>query len=452
MDIIIAGDGKVGSTLARQLSAEGHDVTLIDSDLHVLNTSVERYDLMGVHGNCASKSVLLRAGVMEAELLIAATSADEINLLCCTTAHGLNPKLHTIARIRNPEYTDQIHEMRNVFALSLTVNPEKQAAQEIERLLKYPGFLRRDIFAKARAEIVELRIDNKSKLRDVSLMEMNAIVKCKVLVCAVLRDGKAVAPKGNFILREGDRIFVTAPTNNLATLLKNLGIVTRRVRNVILCGGGRVSYYLASLLEKDGMNVQIIESNRERCAELATLLPDTTIIHGDGTDQDLLNSQGRSQCDALVTLTGVDELNMIVSLYGMKQNVPLVITKLSRMDNRSIVDSLSLGSVVCPKELCCNSIVRYVRAMQKQTGAALSLRTIADGQAEAIEFLVDKHTHNCGVPLKQLKLKSDVLVAMINRGAYTEIPSGDSYFRAGDSVVVVTSGQGTLQDLNDIFA
>ena len=452
MDIIIAGDGKVGSTLARQLSAEGHDVTLIDSDLHVLNTSVERYDLMGVHGNCASKSVLLRAGVMEAELLIAATSADEINLLCCTTAHGLNPKLHTIARIRNPEYTDQIHEMRNVFALSLTVNPEKQAAQEIERLLKYPGFLRRDIFAKARAEIVELRIDNKSKLRDVSLMEMNAIVKCKVLVCAVLRDGKAVAPKGNFILREGDRIFVTAPTNNLATLLKNLGIVTRRVRNVILCGGGRVSYYLASLLEKDGMNVQIIESNRERCAELATLLPDTTIIHGDGTDQDLLNSQGLSQCDALVTLTGVDELNMIVSLYGMKQNVPLVITKLSRMDNRSIVDSLSLGSVVCPKELCCNSIVRYVRAMQKQTGDALSLRTIADGQAEAIEFLVDKHTHNCGVPLKQLKLKSDVLVAMINRGAYTEIPSGDSYFRAGDSVVVVTSGQGTLQDLNDIFA
>ena len=452
MDIIIAGDGKVGSTLARQLSAEGHDVTLIDSDLHVLNTSVERYDLMGIHGNCASKSVLLRAGVMEAELLIAATSADEINLLCCTTAHGLNPKLHTIARIRNPEYTDQIHEMRNVFALSLTVNPEKQAAQEFERLLKYPGFLRRDIFAKARAEIVELRIDNKSKLRDVSLMEMNAIVKCKVLVCAVLRDGKAVAPKGNFILREGDRIFVTAPTNNLATLLKNLGIVTRRVRNVILCGGGRVSYYLASLLEKDGMNVQIIESNRERCAELATLLPDTTIIHGDGTDQDLLNSQGLSQCDALVTLTGVDELNMIVSLYGMKQNVPLVITKLSRMDNRSIVDSLSLGSVVCPKELCCNSIVRYVRAMQKQTGAALSLRTIADGQAEAIEFLVDKHTHNCGVPLKQLKLKSDVLVAMINRGAYTEIPNGDSYFRAGDSVVVVTSGQGTLQDLNDIFA
>lgn len=452
MDIIIAGDGKVGSTLAQQLSAEGHDVTLIDSDLHVLNTSMERYDLMGVHGNCASKSVLLQAGVKDAELLIAATSADEINLLCCTTAHGLNPNLHTIARIRNPEYTDQIHEMRDVFALSLSVNPERQAAQEIERLLKYPGFLRRDSFAKSRAEIVELRIDSASKLRDVSLIEMNAIVKCKVLVCAVLRNGQAIAPKGNFILREGDRIFVTAPTNNLATLLKNLGIVTRRVRNVILCGGGRVSYYLASLLEKDGMRVQIIETNRDRCTELATLLPNTTVVHGDGTDQDLLNSQGLSQCDALVTLTGVDELNMIMSLYGIKQAVPLVITKLSRLDNRSIIDSLSLGSVVCPKDLCCNTIVRYVRAMQKQTGAALSLRTIADGQAEAIEFLVDEHTRNCGIPLKQLKLKSDVLVAMINRGAHTEIPSGDSFFRAGDSVVVVTSGRGTLQELNDIFA
>ena len=452
MDIIIAGDGKVGSTLAQQLSAEGHDVTLIDSDLHVLNTSMERYDLMGVHGNCASKSVLLQAGVKDAELLIAATSADEINLLCCTTAHGLNPNLHTIARIRNPEYTDQIHEMRDVFALSLSVNPERQAAQEIERLLKYPGFLRRDSFAKSRAEIVELRIDSASKLRDVSLIEMNAIVKCKVLVCAVLRNGQAIAPKGNFILQEGDRIFVTAPTNNLATLLKNLGIVTRRVRNVILCGGGRVSYYLASLLEKDGMRVQIIETNRDRCTELATLLPNTTVVHGDGTDQDLLNSQGLSQCDALVTLTGVDELNMIMSLYGIKQAVPLVITKLSRLDNRSIIDSLSLGSVVCPKDLCCNTIVRYVRAMQKQTGPALSLRTIADGQAEAIEFLVDEHTRNCGIPLKQLKLKSDVLVAMINRGAHTEIPSGDSFFRAGDSVVVVTSGRGTLQELNDIFA
>ena len=200
------------------------------------------------------------------------------------------------------------------------------------------------------------------------------------------------------------------------------------------------------------MSVQIIESDRERCTELAALLPETSIIHGDGTDQDLLNSQGLSNCDALVTLTGVDELNMIVSLYGISQSVPLVITKLSRLDNRNIIDSLSLGSVVCPKELCCNTIVRYVRAMQKQTGAALSIHSIADGQAEAVEFLVDKNTRNCGVPLKQLKLKANVLVAMISRGSMTEIPNGDSCFRQGDAVVVVTSGRGVLRDLNDIFA
>ena len=452
MDIIIAGDGKVGSTLARQLSSEGHNVTLIDSNSKVLNTSIERYDLMGVHGNCASREVLLRAGVKDAELLIASTSADEINLLCCAIAHGINPKLHTIARIRNPEYTDQIHAMRHIFGLSLTVNPERQAAAEIERLLKYPGFLRRESFAKGRAQIVELRIDSKSKLCNISLMEMNSIIKCKVLVCAVLREGNAIAPKGNFVLREGDRIFVTAPTNNLAILLKSLGIVTRRVRNAILCGGGRVSYYLAELLEKDGMSVQIIESDLARCEELAALLPDTTIIHGDGTDQDLLNSQGLASCDALVTLTGMDELNMIISLYGQSQKGLLVITKLSTLSNRNIIDSLSLGSVVCPKELCCNTIVRYVRAMQRQSGAALSIHPIADGQAEAVEFLVDKNTRFCGQPLKQLKLKPNVLVASITRGAYTEIPNGDSVFNIGDAVVVVTSGRGFLQELNDIFA
>ena len=452
MNIIIAGDGKVGSTLARQLSAEGHDVMLIDSDANVLNSSIERFDLMGIHGNCASKKVLLQAGVKDAELLIAATGADELNLLCCTTAHGINPKLHTIARIRNPEYTEQIHEMRHIFALSMSVNPERQAAAEIERLLKYPGFLRRDSFAKGRAQIVELRIDSRSKLKDVSLIEMNSILKCKVLVCAVLRDGQAIAPNGTFVLREGDRIFVTAPTNNLATLLKNLGIVTRRVRNVLLCGGGMISFYLARLLEKDGISVRIIEHDLARCNELAALLPDSDIIHGDGTDQDLLTSEGLANCDALVSLTGVDELNMIISLYGISNSLPLVITKLSHLDNRNIIDSLSLGSVVCPKELCCNSIVRYVRAMQQQEGAALSIHPIANGQAEAVEFLVDKNTRHCGVPLKQLKLKPNILVAIITRGARTEIPNGDSAFREGDAVVVVTSGRGAIRELNDIFA
>ena len=452
MKIIIAGDGKVGSTITRQLSAEGYDLTLIDNNDSVLEFSMEHYDVMGIQGNCASMAVLMEAGVQDADLLIAATGADEINLLCCLTAHYINPRLHTIARIRNPEYTDQVYEIRDAFALSLTVNPEKQAAIEIERLLKYPGFLRRDTFAKGRVEIVELRVDAASKLCNVSLNAMNEIIKCSVLVCAVLRNGKAVAPDGNFVLKEGDRIFVTAPTNNLTILLKNLGIITRRVKRVLICGGGRISFYLANLLQKDGISVQIIENNPERCVQLAGLLPSTCIVHGDASNQALLESEGVDTTDALVALTGLDELNIIISLYGSGRGIPQIITKLGRMDHTTIVDNLPLGSVLRPKELCCNAIVRYVRAMQNQTGAAVSVHTIADGQVEAVEFLVDETTRHCGEPLKQIKLRPNVLVACISHGSKTEIPNGDSVFQRGDTLIIVASEPGSLHQLNDIFA
>ena len=453
MNIIVAGDGKVGSMLTRQLSQEGHDVTVIDLDPQVLEASVERYDIICAHGNCASMAVLQQAGVKDANLLIAATNQDEVNLLCCTTAHALNPKLHTIARIRNPEYTDQIYRMRNIFGLNMLINPENQAATEIERLLKYPGFLRRDTFAKGSTEIVELRVDAGSKLCNVKLMDLRSIVKCQVLVCAVLRDGSAIAPKGDFILREGDRLFVTALSHNLTTLLKNLGMLTRRVRSVTICGGGRISYYLASRLKKAGISAQIVERNYERCQELCALLPDTEIIHGDVSEQDLLESEGLDKTDALVTLTGLDELNMIVSLYATSRGVPQVITKLGHTGNSSVIGSLSLGSVICPRDLACNNIVRYVRAMENQTGAAITVHTIADGQAEALEFLVEENTKHCGLPLKQIKLKPNILLVSISHGATTEIANGDSVFQKGDIVVVVdTNRREVIRQLNDIFA
>lgn len=451
MDIIIAGGGKVGLTLAGQLAAEGHNITLIDKNRAVLEDAVEQFDAMAVCGNCASKEVLLSAGVQEAELVIAATNADEVNLLCCMTAHGINQDVHTIARIRNPEYAEQVMTMPDVFPLSLTVNPEKQAAIEIQRLLKYPGFLRRDTFAKGAVEIVELRIDENSKLKDIALSELSGTVKCKVLVCAVLRQGTAVAPSGNFVLRQGDRLFVTAPTDTLTELLKNLGIITRRVRKVLICGGGRVSFYLATLLERDGIAVQLIDRDPDRCVELASLLKKVSVVCGDCSNPNLLDTQGIGEVDALASLTGMDETNMIISLYGNSKNVPQILTKLSRGEG-IIADALPLGSVICPKELCSNVIVRYVRAMENQTGAAVSVHAIADGQAEAVEFLVDSATRHCGVPLKQLKLKSNVLIASITRGVHTEIPGGDSVFDEGDTVVVVTSGRGVLQSINDIFA
>lgn len=451
MNIIIAGNGKVGSLLVRQLSGEGYDITVIDSDAKVLAASVERCDVIAVHGNCASMAVLQQAGVKDADLLIAATSADEVNLLCCTTAHALNPRLHTIARVRNPEYTEQIYRMRNVFGLSMLINPENQAAAEIERLIKYPGFLQRDTFAKGRTEIVELRVDGGSKLCNVRLMDLRSIIKCKVLVCAVLRDGTAIAPKGDFILQEGDRIFVTALSQNLTTLLRSLEIIPKRVRKVTICGGGRISYYLASRLKKAGIASQIIEADYARCQELCELLPDTDIIHGDISEQDLLEEcVGGSE--ALVTLTGRDELNMIVSLYASGRKIPQVITKLGAIGNFGVIDSLNLGSVICPQELCSEQVVRYVRAMQNQIGAAMSVHTIADGQAEAMEFLVDEHTRNCGKMLKEIKLKPNVLITSISHGAATEIANGDSQFQQGDTVVAVTNGREVIRQLNDIFA
>ena len=453
MNIIIAGDGKVGSMLTRQLSSEGHNITVIDSNAGVLEATVERFDVIAVHGNCASMDVLQQAGVKDADLLIAATSEDEVNLLCCTTAHALNPKLHTIGRIRNPEYTEQIYRMRNVFGLSMVINPENQTATEIERLLKYPGFLRRDTFAKGRTEIVELRVSSGSKLCNVRLMDLRSIVKCQVLVCAVLRDGRAIAPKGSFVLQEGDRVFFTALSQNLTTLLKNLDILTRRVRNVTICGGGRISYYLASRLKKSGISSRIIEKDYKRCQELCELLPDTEIIHGDISDQDLLNSEGLSSTDALVTLTGMDEMNIIVSLYAASCGVPQIITKISHSGNRALIGNLSLGSTVCPRDLVCSNIVRYVRAMENQTGAAISVHAIADGQVEALEFLVDEHTRYIGQPLKDIRLKPDVLLVGIAHGGSTEIPNGNSSFQLGDTVVVVdANSREIIRQLNDIFA
>ena len=452
MNIIIAGGGKVGQTLARQLSAEGHDLTLIDRNNQVLEKTVDRYDAMVVSGNCASKEVLLSAGIQDADLLIAVTALDEVNLLCCMTAHGLNKNLHTIARIRTPEYADQIMTMRDVFPLSMTVNPELQTALEIERLLKFPGFLRRESFANDQTQIVELRIDSSSKLCNLSLSELGTVVKCRVLVCAVLRAGTAVAPTGNFVLKEGDRIFVTAPTANLAILLKSLGIGTKKVHNVLLCGGGRVSFYLAKVLEDDKMHVRLLEQDPARCTELASALPQTTVIMGDCSSQATLDSQGLEDMDAVVTSTGLDETNMVVSLYAGSRGVGQIITKLSRTENSKLADTMALGSTISPKELCSNSIVRYVRAMQNQTGAAVSVHTIADGQAEAVEFLVNETTKNCGKALKEIKLKPNVLIAGISHGADSQVPNGNSVFLPGDTVIVVTSGQGILHTINDIFA
>ena len=452
MNIIIAGIGKVGNTLAESLVAEGHNVTLIDTNADTVRSATEQNDAIGLIGNGASMEVLREAEIAKANLLIASTGSDEVNLLACLTAHGMNPKIHTMARIRNPEYAEQAYRMRDLFALSVIFNPERQTAMEIERLLKYPGFLKRDSFAKGRVEIVELRIEKDSVLSGVTLRQLYDIVKCRVLVCAVARSGETHIPSGDFRLESGDRIYVTAPTDALSLLLKNLGIITHKVRRVVLLGGGTVSYYLAEALEGSRIQVEIIEKDEKTCRYLSEQLPKTNITQGDVTNQALLESTSFSGCDALVSLTGLDELNMVLSLYGSSNGIPHIITKISRSEDSKITDGLPLGSVVCPRKLCCNNIVRYVRAMEKKAGAAITIHSIAEGRAEALEFLVDEHTQNCAIPLKHIKFKPGVLLVCITRNGKIEIPGGDTSFQRGDNVVIVSNRDTSILNLNDIFA
>ena len=451
MKILVAGNGKMGASLTKQLTAEGCDLTVIDENPGVLESIMEDCDVMGIEGNCASMDTLRDAGVEDADLLVAMTGKDEVNLLCCMTAHSMNPRLHTVTRIKNPEYAGQIYSLRSAFGLSMAVNPDRQAASEIGRLIKYPGFLKRDTFARGTVEIVELRVREDSKAIGVPLSKLNSVVRCQILVCAAVRDGEVTIPSGDFVLKEGDRLFVTGDAENLATLLKHLGIITRKARRVLIAGGSRISYYLAQALIRHGIDVRIIENNQERCRELASDLPEATVVLGDAGDQKILDKEGIADCDAFVTLTGVDETNIVLSIFGTHRGVPQVITKLSREENVQMLDDLPVGSIISPKDLCTNSIVRYVRAMENQVGAAVSVHMIADGQAEAIEFILDENTMHCGEPLKNLKLRKHVLIACASKRGKSRILTGDSTFEKGDSVIVISAGEEVIGQFNDIF-
>ena len=451
MKILIAGGGKVGSSLIRQLTTEGHEITLIDSSTEVLEEIMEQYDIIAVQGNAATMTVLEQAGVDEANLLIAATDADELNLLCCMTAHVMNPELHTIARIRNPEYRDQSYLMRDRFALNMVINPEEEAAKEMARLLQLPGFLKIDMFARGSAEIAELKIGADSPMKGIPLKELSNAIKAQVLICAVQRNGQCIMPDGNFSLQENDIAYVTASQANLASLLENLHMLKRKVRQVMIIGGGRISYYLAQELENSGIRATIVEKSEKRCQELATILPEVTVVQGDASSQEFLDIEGIENFDALVTLTGMDELNIVISLYGSARKVPVIITKLSHAENNRVLDTLPIGSVISPKEQICSSLVRYVRAMQNKEGAAQTVHMIANGQGEAIEFNVDEETKHIGEPLRDLKIKPNVLVVSISRGWNSELPHGGSKFQLGDNVVIVTNSDSKILQLNDIF-
>lgn len=453
MKIIIVGDGKVGAALAAQLSGEDHDVTIVDPNLDALNESASRLDVMVVAGNGASLPTLRTAGAEEADLVIAATSRDEMNLLSCLTAKKLGVK-NTIARIRNPEYADQLVEMREELGLSMTVNPEQAAALEAYHLLQFPSFLKRDSFAKGRVEIVAIPVDKDSKLAGIPLFKLYEIAGVNALVCAVEREDGVHIPSGSFTLKEGDTIYVTAGISDLARLVKNLRLVERRVKNLLLIGGSRVAFYLGKRCIDSGMNVKIIERDHKRCVELCEAMPQATVIEADGSRQDVLEAEGFQHFDAVVTLTGIDEENLVLSMLSSHVGVPKVITKINRLEYTDMFRKVSLGSIISPRGQCCANILRYVRAMSSASGqdSVQTLHTIVDGQVEALEFLAGPETRHQGEQLKNIPIQKEMLVACITHQGRTIIPKGDSSFTSGDTVIVVTSGGRTINELNDIFA
>ncbi len=450
MKIIIIGCGKVGFSLAKQLSAENHDVTLIDSNPKVIERAQEMLDVIVVAGNGAALDIQHEAGVDEAQLLIAMTPSDEVNLLCCIVAKKLGCP-NTIARVRNSDYVDQIGLMRDDFGISMTVNPEFAAARSVYRTLRFPSFLKIDSFAKGRVEIVELKISEGGPLDGITLIRLAAEFDLKVLVCAVERDGQITIPDGNFMLKAGDKINVTASRADLFKMVKKLGIEANRVRNVMIIGGGRIASYLSEELISSGIDVKIIEKDHDRCIELASHLPKALIINDDGTNHDVLIAEGIAEADAVVTLTGIDEQNLVISLYAEHIGVQKTVTKVNRTEYGELFADKDIGSTFSTKNVIASDIIRYVRSLCTADGEMLTLHKIIDGKAEAIEFFATDKTRGLGVALKDLKKKKNILIACIIRGNRIIIPRGGDMILSGDTVIVVTGANEPIYTLNDIF-
>jgi len=451
MKIVIVGDGKVGFTLTKLLSKEGHDLVVIDSNSAVLRESQEALDVAVVTGNGACVEVQRDADVQHSDVLIAATSSDEINLLCCMVARKLGCR-STIARVRNPAYDSQLRLLKEELGLSLSINPERAAAREIFRLLQFPSFLKRDSFAKGRVELVELKLKRDNILVNRKLSELSGFVRLNALICAVDRDGEITIPSGSFELHEADKITIAADAAELVNLLRQLNIGTQKTQSVMIVGGSRIAEYLSAMLLRAHVRVTIVEKSHARCEALAEALPEAMVIHGDGSQKDLLLSEGIRQTDALVTLTGMDEENLIISMFGNYIGVSKTITKINRTEYSEVFADKGIDTIVSPKLLTADEIVSYVRAMDNTAGGSVvTLYRIAGGGAEALEFFVKNDAPYLNIPLSRLALKPNILVASIIRARKVILPKGGDSMQKGDTVVVVTPGEQVIYDLKDIF-
>ena len=448
MKIIIVGCGKVGTTLAEQLNRENHDITLIDCDSEALQSISDSTDVMSVTGNGAVYQ--MEAGIKEADLLIATTNSDELNMLCCLIAKKAG-NCHTIARIRNPEYSAEINYIREELNLSLAINPELAAAREIARLLRFPNAIKIELFAKGRIELLKFLIPKESILDRMKVMDVVSRLKSNVLICAVERGDDVVIPDGNFEMRGGDKMSFIAPHADCADFFRKAGIENNTVNSAMFVGGGKLTVYLAKALADTKIKIKIIEQDEERCRILSEILPHAMIIHGDGSDQKLLLEEGIRQTEAFASLTGFDEENILLSLYAASQSRAKLITKVNKIAFENVINSLNLGSVIYPKMLTADIILQYVRAMQNSMGSNIeTLYKIVADKAEALEFRVRGDSPVLGIPLEKLRTRNNLLVACINRNGRIIMPRGKDTLEAGDTVIIVTTHTG-LNDLKDIL-
>ena len=450
MKIIVVGCGKVGAAVIGQLSREGHDISVIDVDSTVVTDISNNYDVMGLVGNGASHSLQMEAGIETADLLLAVTDSDELNLLCCLIAKKAGG-CNTIARVRSPIYNEEITFLKEELGLSLTVNPEYAAATEAARVLRFPSAVHIETFAKGKVEIVKVRIPEKSVLDGCQLMDIHKRTGTDVLISTVERGNQVEIPNGSFVLKAGDVISIVASKQNTRDFVERIGLSSRRVRDCMIVGGGKIAFYLAQQLIESGIHVKIIDKDRDRCEELSAQLPKAVILHADASNQDILREEGITACESFVTLTGLDEENLFLSMFAQSVSKAKVITKGDRLGFDDIIKRLDLGTIIHPKNITADNIVRYVRALQNSIGSNVeSLYKIIDDKVEALEFLIQRDSPIIGIPLAELKVKPGVLIACISRGGRIMIPNGASRILEGDSVIVVTSHLG-FGDIRDIL-
>ncbi len=450
MNIIIAGCGGVGSTLAEQLTAEGHEITIIDQESKNIQAVTAQYDVMGVQGNSTSYVTQMEAGIDKADLLIAVTNHDEVNMLTCLIAKKAG-NCQTIARVRSPQYFTEIEYIRDELGLSMAVNPEFAAAQEISRLIQIPSAMEVDTFAKGRVNLVKIRILEGSVLDQLMLADFSSKIGTDALVCIVEREKEVYIPGGDFVLQTGDKIYVTMQIAALNDFLNKIGIKEKPIKKVMIAGGGTLGYYLGKILTEARIQVKIIEQNEKRCAQLSELIPKAMIIHGNATDKQLMIEEDIETTDAVVAATNFDEENLLLALYANKVSSAKMITRINRLSFEDVLGDLPIGSAVTPKDITAEYIIRYIRSMQNSYGSNVeTLYRMVDNRVEALEFNVDSEAKVTRATLGELKIKKNTLICCIHRNKKIIRPAGHDRIQPGDSVVVVTTNRG-LNGIDEIL-